>query len=159
MPVKEEQTKPTGRSGWLAAGSLGFIFLTVLFFIPVPKALQNGLGGIVLNSAHIGFFCCFSLIFFPFTKGKTATRTLRFLIIVLVLSFIIEGIQATVGRTFQLEDILRNLLGALLGLAILMSIKRPDSLKLWHSLLFIVAILSAVVVERMPLLEQIYLAL
>ena len=133
---------------------LGFIVLSALFFVPVPKELRNAVGGAVLNTGHIIFFCMFALAFYPLTKGRNRTRLPRFLLIVFALSLLVETIQSSVGRAFQWEDILRNELGAILGISIQMHFQRPHKAHWALRISLLVAISAAILVERMPLYEK-----
>lgn len=94
-----------------------FAVLSTLFFIPVPKALHQSLGAAVLNTGHILFFCLFGFAFFRFTSGLLLYRIVTFLVVVFAISLGVESIQSVVGRAFQWGDIMRNELGALLGLS------------------------------------------
>lgn len=133
---------------------LGFIVLSALFFVPVPKELRNAVGGAVLNTGHIIFFCMFALAFYPFTKGRNRTRLPRFLLIVFALSLLVETIQSSVGRSFQWEDILRNELGAILGISIQMHFQRPHKAHWALRISLLVAITVVILVERVPLYEK-----
>ena len=155
MPVQEEpHLKPRAPFSLPWVLVLGFILLSALFFIPVPKELRNAVGGAVLNTGHIIFFCMFALAFYPFTKGKNRTRLPRFLLIVFALSLLVETIQSSVGRAFQWEDILRNELGAILGISIQMHFQRPHKAHWALRISLLVAISVAILVERMPLYEK-----
>ena len=155
MPVQEEpQLKPRSPFSLPWVLVLGFILLSALFFVPVPKELRNAVGSAVLNTGHIIFFCMFALAFYPFTKGKTRTRLPRFLIMVFALSLLVETIQSSVGRAFQWEDILRNELGAILGISIQMHFQRPHKAHWALRISLLVAISAAILVERMPLYEK-----
>ena len=155
MPVQEEpQLKPRSPFSLPLMLVLGFILLSALFFIPVPKELQTKIGGAVLNTGHIIFFCMFALAFYPFTKGKNRTRLPRFLLMVFALSLLVETIQSSVGRAFQWEDILRNELGAILGISIQMHFQRPHKAHWALRISLLVAITVAIVLERMPLYEK-----
>lgn len=133
---------------------LCFIALSALFFVPVPKELRNAVGGAILNTGHIIFFCMFALAFYPFTKGKNRTRLPRFLLMVFALSLLVETIQSSVGRAFQWEDILRNELGAILGISIQMHFQRPHKAHWALRISLLVAITVVILVERVPLYEK-----
>lgn len=155
MPVQEEpHIKPRLPFSLPWVLVLGFIVLSALFFVPVPKELRNAVGGAVLNTGHIIFFCMFALAFYPFTKGKNRTRLPRFLLIVFALSLLVETIQSSVGRAFQWEDILRNELGAILGISIQMHFQRPHKAHWVLRISLLVAITVVILVERMPLYEK-----
>lgn len=155
MPVQEEpQLKPRHPFSLPWVLVLGFIVLSALFFVPVPKELRNAVGGAVLNTGHIIFFCMFALAFYPFTIGKNRTRLPRFLLIVFALSLLVEIIQSSVGRAFQWEDILRNELGAILGISIQMHFQRPHRAHWALRISLLVAITVVILVERMPLYEK-----
>lgn len=155
MPVQEEpQLKPRLPLSLPWVLVLGFIVLSALFFVPVPKELRNAVGGAVLNTGHIIFFCMFALAFYPFTKGRNRTRLPRFLLIVFALSLLVETIQSSVGRAFQWEDILRNELGATLGISIQMHFQRPHKAHWALRISLLVAIIVAILVERVPLYEK-----
>ncbi|PRO74699.1 hypothetical protein C6Y40_04960 [Alteromonas alba] len=155
MSVQDEphlKPRPPFLLPWVLV--LGFILLSALFFIPVPKELRNAVGGAILNTGHIIFFCMFALAFYPFTKGKNRTRLPRFLLIVFALSLLVETIQSSVGRAFQWEDILRNELGAILGISIQMHFQRPHKAHWALRISLLVAISAAILVERVPLYEK-----
>jgi glycopeptide antibiotics resistance protein len=155
MPVQEEpHIKPRLPLSLPWVLVLGFIVLSALFFVPVPKELRNAVGGAVLNTGHIIFFCMFALAFYPFTKGRNRTRLPRFLLIVFALSLLVETIQSSVGRAFQWEDILRNELGAILGISIQMHFQRPHKAHWALRISLLVAITVVILVERMPLYEK-----
>lgn len=155
MPVQEEpHIKPRLPLSLPWVLVLGFIVLSALFFVPVPKELRNAVGGAVLNTGHIIFFCMFALAFYPFTKGRNRTRLPRFLLIVFALSLLVETIQSSVGRAFQWEDILRNELGAILGISIQMHFQRPHKAHWALRISLLVAITVVILVERVPLYEK-----
>ncbi|GGF67600.1 VanZ family protein [Alteromonas lipolytica] len=156
MNVQEEPLiKPRTTLSLILVCVLVFFVLSALFFIPVPKELQNKVGGAVLNTGHIIFFSLFALTFYPFTKGRNRTRLPRFLFIVFMLSLLIETIQSTVGRTFQWEDIMRNELGAILGISIQMHFQGPHKAHWLLRIGLLITIVTAILVERMPLIEKI----
>lgn len=155
MTVQEEPTsKHRALFSFPVVLVLGFLLLSALFFIPVPKELQTKLGGAVLNTGHIIFFCLFALAFYPFTKGRNRSRLPRFLLIVFAISLLVETIQSSVGRAFQWEDILRNELGAILGISIQMHFQRPHKAHWALRISLLVSITAAILIERMPLFEK-----
>lgn len=155
MSVQEEpHLKPRAPFSLPWVLVLGFLILSALFFIPVPIELRNAVGGAILNTGHIIFFCMFALAFYPFTKGKNRTRLPRFLLMVFALSLVVETIQSSVGRAFQWEDILRNELGAILGISIQMHFQRPHKAHWALRISLLVAISVAILVERMPLYDK-----
>ena len=115
MSVQEELTTKPPKSKWFIPFPIilvmVFSILSVLFFIPIPAFMKGKLGSAILNTGHIIFFCIFAIGFYRFTKGKNRTRIPRFLFIVFLLSVLVELLQSSVGRAFQWDDILRNILG------------------------------------------------
>ena len=103
-------------------GSLGFI--------------KNTLGNIVLFIPY-GFFC------FYYTKEKR----INFGILVAILaSFCIEFVQFLIGRAFDIDDIILNVLGAIIGFLIyklLFLISKAFNIKKYH---IIVDILTFVII-------------
>lgn len=131
-----------------------FVMLSVLFFIPVPKAFQQSLGSAVLNTGHIVFFCLFGFAFFRFTQGTLRYRIGLFLIVVFAISLSVESIQSMVGRAFQWGDILRNELGALLGLSLYLCFTVSSTRQLSLRLTWLLLVMIAIVIERMPLVHE-----
>ncbi|TPV53856.1 hypothetical protein FJ444_20210 [Aestuariibacter sp. GS-14] len=131
-----------------------FSILSALFFVPVPKWMSGPLGAAILNTGHIIFFSVFAMAFYRFTKGKNRTRIPRFLLMVFLLSLLIELLQSSVGRSFQWSDILRNILGTLLGISILLHFQRPHKPHWALRISLFIAISVAVVIERIPLIEK-----
>lgn len=155
MNVQDEQQSRSNRKVIIPlALSLFFLLLSALFFIPVPHALTTSLGAAVLNTGHIIFFCMFALAFYPFMHGKNRTQIPRFVLLVFLLSLVIETIQSSVGRAFQWEDILRNVLGTVLGISIQLHFQRQHKPHWGLRLGLLVAIVTAIVVERIPLIEK-----
>lgn len=155
MTVQEEPTpKPRAPFSLPLVLVLGFLMLSALFFIPVPKELRNAVGSAILNTGHIIFFCMFALAFYPFTKGRNRSRLPRFLLIVFAISLLVETVQSSVGRAFQWEDILRNELGAILGISIQMHFQGPHKAHWMLRISLLIAITVAILVERMPLFEK-----
>lgn len=153
------QDEPTHQQRWKASLPvvliLGFILLSALFFLPVPPEFRTKIGSAVLNTGHVIFFCLFALAFYPFMLGRNRTRIPRFLFVVFALSLIVELIQSTVGRAFQWEDILRNVLGSILGISIQIHFQGPHKPHWALRTLLLVTILVAVVYERMPLINKV----
>lgn len=58
-----------------------FVMLSVLFFIPVPKAFQQSLGSAVLNTGHIVFFCLFG---FAVSSTRQLSLRLTWLLLVMI---------------------------------------------------------------------------
>lgn len=154
MTVQDEQQPHTRAILGLAAA---FVLLSVLFFIPIPKALQQSLGTAVLNTGHIIFFCLFGFTFFRFTSGTLLYRMVLFLIVVLAISLSVESIQSMVGRAFQWGDILRNELGTLLGLTLYLCFTVSSVRQLSLRLIWLLLVMVAIVIERMPLVHEIML--
>ncbi|RPH16175.1 MAG: hypothetical protein CBB67_015845 [Alteromonadaceae bacterium TMED7] len=151
MTVQEEQhTLPRPILGLITV----FLLLSVLFFIPVPKALQQSLGAALLNTGHIVFFCLFGFAFFRFTRGTLTYRIVLFLMVVLAISLSVESIQSMVGRAFQWGDILRNELGASLGLSLYLCFTVSSARQLSLRLTWLLLVMIAIVIERMPLVHE-----
>lgn len=134
---------------------LCFLISTALFFIPIPKDLKTKVGIQLLDSCHIIFFCIFALAFYPFLRGPLSLRIPGFLGGVLAVSWVIETIQTSVGRSFQWDDIQRNVLGALLGLTlyhVLTGLRKSGS---GIRILALIAVLVIVLIERKPLYDAI----
>jgi hypothetical protein len=130
-----------------------FVILSVLFFIPVNNVYTANLGAKLLNSGHIIFFFCFTLAFFKFFKGELVDRIAHIVIVVLILSVIIESIQSNVGRAFELGDIYRNILGTLMGIAVLMLVNRPDGLARSYCIVFFGIVATAIFIDRLALVK------
>lgn len=94
--------------------------LVALCFLPLFFVRLQSLGSPFINElsdgAHIGIFFVVGWVLFPLISGHLLRRSIFLLIITALASVVIEGIQDTVGRAFQWEDILRNFIG--IGLAI-----------------------------------------
>lgn len=131
-----------------------FAVLSTLFFIPVPKALHQSLGAAILNTGHIVFFCLFGFTFFRFTQGTVLYRIVLFLIVVFAISLSVESIQSMVGRAFQWGDILRNELGAMLGLSLYLCFTVSSARQLSLRLTWLLLVMIAIVIERMPLVHE-----
>ncbi|MDY6927535.1 MAG: VanZ family protein [Pseudomonadota bacterium] len=129
--------------------------LSVLFFIPVPKALQQSLSAAVLNTGHILFFCLFGFAFFRFTSGLLLYRIVTFLVVVFAISLGVESIQSVVGRAFQWGDIMRNELGALLGLSVYRCFTVCSGRQLSLRLTWLLLVIVAIVIERLPLIHEV----
>lgn len=132
--------------------SFTFFLLSVLFFIPVPEAFREKLGAALLNTGHIIFFTLFALAFYPLLKSPHRVRMPAFILLVFLLSLVIETIQSQVGRAFQWGDILRNELGTLFGMSLYLLLHRTLMLQVRIAFLFI--IVAAIIIERIPLIEQ-----
>lgn len=158
MSVQDELTTKPPKSKWLIPFPvvlvIAFSILSVLFFIPIPPFIQNKLGSAILNTGHIIFFCMFAIGFYRFTKGKNRTRIPRFLFIVFLLSVLVELLQSSVGRSFQWDDILRNILGTILGISVLLHFQRPHKPHWALRISLMIGISVAVVIERIPLFEK-----
>lgn len=158
MAVQEELTPKTHKTKWLIPFPvvlvMVFSILSVLFFIPVPEFMKGKLGSAILNTGHIIFFSVFAIGFYRFTKGKNRTRIPRFLIMVFLLSILVELLQSSVGRSFQWDDILRNILGSILGISVLLHFQRPHKPHWALRISLFIAICVAVVIERIPLFEK-----
>ena len=103
-------------------GSLGFI--------------KNTLGNIVLFIPY-GFFC------FYYTKEK---RISVGFIVAILASFCIEFVQFLIGRAFDIDDIILNVIGAIIGFLIyklLFLISKAFNIKKYH---IIVDILTFVII-------------
>lgn len=151
MTVQEEQhTRPRAIVGLIAV----FILLSVLFFIPVPKALQQSLSAAVLNTGHILFFGLFGFAFFRFTNGTLMYRLVLFLMVVFAISLSVESIQSLVGRAFQWGDILRNELGTLFGLTLYLCFTVSNGRQLSLRITWLLLVMIAIVIERIPLIHE-----
>lgn len=105
-------------------GSLGFI--------------KNTIGNIVLFIPY-GFFC------FYYTKEK---RISIGIIISLIASFFIEFVQYLIGRSFDIDDIILNVLGAILGFLIykfLFFISKTFNIKKYHILVDILTFIIVII--------------
>ncbi len=151
MTVQEEHHSRTRPITALIAV---FAVLSTLFFIPVPKALHQSLGAAILNTGHIVFFCLFGFTFFRFTQGTVLYRIVLFLIVVFAISLSVESIQSMVGRAFQWGDILRNELGAMLGLSLYLCFTVSSARQLSLRLTWLLLVMIAIVIERMPLVHE-----
>lgn len=159
MAVQEEQlnTRKWGVPFPLALSMAGlFLLLSALFFIPLPTEFRTQFGSALLNTGHIVFFSLFAMAFYPFTKGKNRTRIPRFILLVFILSIAIEAIQSSVGRAFQWGDVYRNLLGAVLGISVLLHFQREHKPHWKLRIALFIAIGTAIIYERMPLLEKLF---
>ncbi|HCV03093.1 MAG TPA: hypothetical protein DG048_10640 [Pseudoalteromonas sp.] len=134
---------------------MAFLSLSVLFFIPVPKIFQQSLGAAVLNTGHILFFCLFGFAFFRFTSGTLLYRIIVFLMVVFAISLGVESIQSMVGRAFQWGDVLRNELGALLGLSVFRCFTVSSGRQLSLRLTWLLLVMIAIVIERLPLVHEV----
>ena len=107
-----------------SVGSLGFI--------------KNTLGNIILFIPY-GFFC------FYYTKEK---RISIGILVSLIASFCIEFVQFLIGRSFDIDDIILNVLGAIMGFLIyklLFLISKVFNIKKYHIIIDILTFVLVVV--------------
>ncbi|WP_124748951.1 hypothetical protein [Alteromonas facilis] len=88
-----------------------------LFFIHI-ESYGSPFINALLDGAHIGVFFVVAWAVFPLIGGRIRRRIVILFAATAVASLAIEGIQDTVGRAFQWSDILRNLIGLGLGIAL-----------------------------------------
>lgn len=107
-----------------SVGSLGFI--------------KNTLGNIILFIPY-GFFC------FYYTKEK---RIIIGVLVSLIASFCIEFVQFLIGRSFDIDDIILNVLGAIIGFLIyklLFLISKVFNIKKYHIIIDISTFILVIV--------------
>ncbi|MGB0217403.1 MAG: VanZ family protein [Alteromonas oceani] len=73
---------------------------------------------------------------------------------VFAISLSVESIQSMVGRAFQWGDILRNELGAMLGLSLYLCFTVSSARQLSLRLTWLLLVMIAIVIERMPLVHE-----
>lgn len=104
------------RSGREKLIGLVILSLAPFFFIHSPLWLLNDAGQAINNFAHIVFFFLFTVLVGGRLRLTGARAVLAAFFSVLVLSLIIEMVQARIGRTASWHDVMRNLLGCWLAL-------------------------------------------
>ncbi|MFC3093308.1 hypothetical protein DRW07_03680 [Alteromonas sediminis] len=94
-----------------------------LFFVSVknlnlPESTQK-----LQDGSHIFIFLAFGFLLFASIKRTLFEKSAYTFLILFIASYTIEVVQDYVGRTFQVEDIVRNMLGVSLSLCIMLCIK------------------------------------
>lgn len=98
---------------WREAICLALIaVLLPLFFVQPFSSGLLSLVSALSNLGHIVFFALLTLLLHERYPLTTLPRCLAAIALVLLLGVIIEAIQARIGRTASIADVLRNLLGA-----------------------------------------------
>ena len=82
-------------------------------------------------------------------------RIIVFLMVVFAISLGVESIQSMVGRAFQWGDVLRNELGALLGLSVFRCFTVSSGRQLSLRLTWLLLVMIAIVIERLPLVHEV----
>lgn len=101
------------RRGWAL---LPLLAAFPLFFVGGPDWVSPPLYGMAWSKGHLVFFALLLFWVQAFVSLKTPLRWLGVTLLVVLLSLLIEAIQAQVGRQATWQDGLRNLIGAWLGL-------------------------------------------
>lgn len=90
----------------------------VLLFVAVPHSFSQRSHELAWGLGHILCFAVWSALFLKWRREWSFVR--QFVVVIfltLLLGVVIEVIQAGIGRTFSLADVLNNLAGSLLVLA------------------------------------------
>jgi hypothetical protein len=87
-----------------------------LFFVGGPDALAGHTARYIWNLGHIVFFAVATYAFSKIKPFQSTLGVFSYFVGVLILSFFIEGIQNSLGRSFSTMDILRNLVGCAIAL-------------------------------------------
>ena len=146
------KTKPR-RAKLIRYGLLALCFLP-LFFIRIQGTGSPFIGEL-LDGAHIGVFFVVSWILFPLISGSHLRKSLYLITITAIASILIEGIQESVGRAFQMADIMRNFIGLALGLSLRIRLKaKTTNAKKWSNWAFLLFVI-VFFIERYPLFKLI----
>jgi len=110
---------------YLIAGLTVFFAVVTLplFFVSVkslnlPESTQK-----LQEGSHVFIFLGFGFLLFASIKRTLIEKATYTFLILFIASYVIEVVQDYVGRTFQVEDIVRNMLGVSLSLCIMLCIK------------------------------------
>lgn len=147
-----EAIKTKSRRAKLIRYGLFALCFMPLFFIRIQS---NGspFVGELLDGAHIGVFFVVGWVLFPLISGTFTRKSIYLVVITAIASLLIEGIQESVGRAFQVDDIIRNFIGLALGLSLRIRLKSttPES-KRFANIGFAICV-TIFLVERFPLVK------
>lgn len=104
------------RQRWLI---ILLLLATILFFTPGTTNRFSDYQAEIWNLGHMGYFFLLISALFPLIKQHFSSMLSRIAVAVsvtLLLSGVIEMLQLVVGRTASFEDVINNVVGALLAL-------------------------------------------
>ncbi len=112
--------------------------ITLLFFIEGPKTVNLPFVLYAWNFGHVFYFFLLTLAIQGFRPAWLKQYLLRVAISIFLVSIAIETIQLTLGRSFSLIDIGRNMTGFSLAIIAIHKLKAQKLLALFGILFFLV---------------------